>query len=146
MKLKLTLLFLFVALSIFSFAQELPSKVVFENGSLTYTLKQSKEGVKQLENNDIKIKFFIPRSRIEALGENPEIEVKWYYYMSTRKTLMTNKTIKLSSENLSGDFYVITSSNSSLTSGWWSVQAKIKNSSSDITFAGINEFSILIEE
>ncbi len=73
-------------------------------------------------------------------------EVKWYYYMSTRRTFMGTNTIDVDPGKADKDGLVkMVCSKSNPRPGWWEVQIRNKTTDQPVTFAKKTTFSILLK-
>ncbi len=73
-------------------------------------------------------------------------EVKWYYYMSTRRTFMGLNTVVVDPSNADKDGYVkMVCSKANPRPGWWEVQIRNKTTDQMVMFAKKSTFSILLK-
>ena len=73
-------------------------------------------------------------------------EVKWYYYMSTRRTFMGTSTIDVDPGKADKDGLVkMVCSKSNPRPGWWEVQVRNKTTDQPVAFAKKTSFSILLK-
>jgi len=73
-------------------------------------------------------------------------EVKWYFYMSTRRTFMGTNTIDVDPRKADKDGLVkMVCSKSNPRPGWWEVQIRNKTTDQPVTFAKKSTFSILLK-
>ncbi|MCQ2974681.1 MAG: hypothetical protein MJ211_07710 [Bacteroidales bacterium] len=145
---KVTLFLLLLVASINTIAQtEIePIQVIFNCDGSKVTLKTAKtEGVKQ--TNTINVEAIFSKSELSKLN-SPTIsfEFKWYYFMSTKKTLMgTNLVnVNISEANKDGLIKVLCEKKNT-RQGWWEVQIRCKTNDSQILFAGTKEYQILLK-
>lgn len=79
---------------------------------------------------------FSPKD-IMSISDEVELEIKWYYYMSTRKSLIGTTTITLNKDNLDDDgFCSFEDTRNNVRSGWWEVSITNKTTSAKIVYAG----------
>ena len=76
---------------------------------------------------------------------NVSFEFRWYYYMSTKKTLMATTTVAADMDSAVDKLVWVRCEKKNVRQGWWEVQVKCKTNDSQIEFAGIKEFSILLK-
>ena len=73
-------------------------------------------------------------------------EVKWYYYMSTRRTFMGTSTVDVDPNKADKDGLVkMVCSKTNPRQGWWEVQIRNKTTDQPVTFAKKSTFSILLK-
>ncbi|MCR5455618.1 MAG: hypothetical protein K6F33_11585 [Bacteroidales bacterium] len=73
-------------------------------------------------------------------------EVKWYYYMSTRRTYMGTSTVDVDPAKADKDGLVkMVCSKANPRPGWWEVQIKNKTADQPVLFAKKSTFSILLK-
>jgi len=164
------ILFLMVLLLIsgFSLAQKpspSPVQVIWKNGNDNVTISEAKDsGVvldlpetasasystpsSQKAQSQISIEcLFKAKDVADTYPDGADFEVKWYYYMSTRKMLMTTKTITLKPDDINKDGFasLICYCKQNPRAGWWEVQIKNKHSSELVTYADQDTYQILLK-
>lgn len=141
---KLLLLSLLIISTLCTKAQT-PVQVIWCDGNDKITLKTAKtDGVKLKDVLSIEVSF--PLQEIAKISQTVDFEVKWYYYMSTKKTLMGTNRITLNTDNVSPDgFLMLKSERKNTRQGWWEVQIRCKNSDSQVVFAGEKEYQVLLK-
>ena len=73
-------------------------------------------------------------------------EVKWYYYMSTRRTFMGTSTVDVDPGKADKDGFVkMVCSKANPRPGWWEVQIRNKTTDQPVSFAKKTSFSILLK-
>ena len=73
-------------------------------------------------------------------------EVKWYYYMSTRRTYMGTSTVDVDPNKADKDGFVkMICSKTNPRPGWWEVQIRNKTTDQPVMFAKKSAFSILLK-
>lgn len=139
------LIALFAAVGIKAQTEVTPAQVIFNCGGSKVTLKEAKtEGAKLDPNFDLEIVF--SKTELEKLqAESVNFEFRWYYYMSTKKTLMSTATVTANISEAEDNLVHIKSEKKNPRKGWWEVQIKCKTNDSQIEFAGTKEFSILLK-
>ena len=122
-----------------------PVQVIFNCSGNKVTLKEAKtEGIKLDPNLEIEVVF--SESELAKLNSpNVNFEFRWYYYMSTKKTLMATTTVTADMSSVEDKLIWVRCNKSNLRQGWWEVQVKCKTNDSQIEFAGTKEFSILLK-
>ncbi|MBR6177233.1 MAG: hypothetical protein IKQ70_05030 [Bacteroidales bacterium] len=136
---------LFAAVGLQAQTEVTPAQVIFNCGGSKVTLKEAKtEGAKLDPNFDLEIVF--SKTELEKLqAESVNFEFRWYYYMSTKKTLMSTATVTTDISAADDNLVHIKSEKKNPRKGWWEVQIKCKTNESQIEFAGTKEFSILLK-
>jgi hypothetical protein len=86
-------------------------------------------------------------SELKSLGKDVvSFEVKWYYYMSTRRTYMGTSTVDVDPNKADKDGLVkMVCSKSNPRPGWWEVQILNKTTEQQVLFAKKSTFSILLK-
>lgn len=122
-----------------------PVQVIFNCSGSKVTLKEAKtEGVKLDSNLEIEVVF--SEAELAKLNSpNVSFEFRWYYYMSTKKTLMATTTVAADMDSAVDKLVWVRCEKKNVRQGWWEVQVKCKTNDSQIEFAGIKEFSILLK-
>ena len=142
------------------FAQT-PAQVVWRNGGKNgdiVTLKDAQQGVEikadakknrsiyaETQNTGcVAIECSFAKNDIEAIAEDKKInfEVKWYYYMSTRKSLMGSSSITLDESQDTDGIVKFVCVRSGICSGWWEVIIKNKNTGEIIKYANQDSYQI----
>lgn len=73
-------------------------------------------------------------------------EVKWYYYMSTRRTYMGTSTVDVDPSKSDKDGLVkMVCTKTNPRPGWWEVQIRNKTTDQQVVFAKKSTFSILMK-
>ena len=73
-------------------------------------------------------------------------EVKWYYYMSTRRTFMGTNSVDVDPNKADKDGLVkMVCSKTNPRPGWWEVQIRNKTTDQPVVFAKKSTFSILLK-
>ncbi|MBR4440325.1 MAG: hypothetical protein IKS00_02125 [Bacteroidales bacterium] len=122
-----------------------PVQVIFNCSGSKVTLKEAKtEGVKLDSNLEIEVVF--SEAELAKLNSpNISFEFRWYYYMSTKKTLMATTTVAADMDSAVDKLVWVRCEKKNVRQGWWEVQVKCKTNDSQIEFAGTKEFSILLK-
>lgn len=122
-----------------------PVQVIFNCSGSKVTLKEAKtEGVKLDSNIEIEVVF--SEAELAKLNSpNVSFEFRWYYYMSTKKTLMATTTVAADMDSAVDKLVWVRCEKKNVRQGWWEVQVKCKTNDSQIEFAGTKEFSILLK-
>lgn len=122
-----------------------PVQVIFNCSGSKVTLKEAKtEGVKLDSNLEIEVVF--SEAELAKLNSpNISFEFRWYYYMSTKKTLMATTTVAAEMDSAVDKLVWVRCEKKNVRQGWWEVQVKCKTNDSQIEFAGTKEFSILLK-
>ncbi|MBR4326854.1 MAG: hypothetical protein IKP73_15150 [Bacteroidales bacterium] len=84
---------------------------------------------------------------LKAMGQDVvTFEVKWYYYMSTRRTFMGVNTVDVDPNKADKDGFVkMVCTKTNPRAGWWEVQIRNKTTDQLVTFAKKTSFSILLK-
>ncbi len=142
-----------------------PVQVIWKNGNDNVTISEAKdEGVvlsQPVANStsytapalgksagQISIEcLFKAKDIADVYPDGAEYEVKWYYYMSTRKMLMSTKVVSLKPEDINPDGFasLVCYCKQNPRAGWWEVQIKNKQSSELVTYADQDTYQILLK-
>ena len=122
-----------------------PAQVIWCDGNDKITLKTAKtEGLKLQDVLAIEASF--SPQEIAKISQSVDFEIKWYYYMSTKKTLMGTSRVTVNANDTSSDGFIkLKSERKNTRQGWWEVQIRCKNSDAQISFAGEKEYQILLK-
>ena len=144
-KITMLLIALFVAAGVFAQTEVTPAQVIFNCGDKKVTLKEAKtEGVQLPQSLEIEV-VFSDSETAKLNSENVTFEFRWFYYMSTKKTLMATNTIAVDSAADNDGLVRVVCEKKNARKGWWEVQVKCKTNDSPVVFAGTKEFSILLK-
>jgi len=157
---KIFLFFLFVIFSGTAFSQT-PAQIIWRNGSKdgdVITLKDASEGIelksdtrKQVKSiyvdsqaqGSVGIECSFVKNDIEAIGKGAvSFEVKWYYYMSTRKSLVGTNTVTLDTQDSKDGIIKFVCMRDNVRSGWWEVKIKNKTTGEIIKYANQDSYQI----
>jgi len=156
---KIFFLFFGILFSLTAFSQT-PARVIWRNGSQDgdiITLKDAAGGVElksdvrqtksiyasSQADGSVGIECSFVKTDIEALGKSGvSFEVKWYYYMSTRKSLMGTSTVTISPENAQDGIIKFICMRNNVRSGWWEVRIKNKATGEIIKYANQDAYQI----
>ncbi len=125
---KKLLLILVLFLSVNSlFAQKIsnlsPTLVVWEMANKKYSLKDAKYGVQQTDSLSLNVYFHKSFFDRVKTADNITFEYRWYYYLSTRRSLMFVDKVKYNQgQTLDDNVISFSSSQKTLQPGWWEVQ------------------------
>lgn len=147
MRIRILLPILFMMICFNSNAQTIhPALMVWYVGDETVTLKQAQsDGVTATTSLKIEMSF-IKDDFKSFTGDEITFEVKWYFFMSTRKTLMATNTISINRFQADKDGILkMTGEKKNTRKGWWEVQIKCKNNDELIKYAGKTEYQILLK-
>jgi hypothetical protein len=127
-------------------SQITPSNILWDTGNEKVTLKKAKaEGI-QLSDS-LTLEVFFKKDEMEKLSAKEVIfEVRWFYYMITKKQLMDSYTIPIvirKTENF--ESYRLASSRKNLRKGWWEVQIICKSDEGLVEFAKVSAYQILLK-
>ena len=75
-------------------------------------------------------------------GETVNFEVKWYYYMSTRRSLMGSNSIAVSSKDTQDGIVKFVCEKNNVCTGWWEVTIKNKKTGEIIRYANQDSYQI----
>lgn len=122
-----------------------PAQVIFNCDGNMVTLKEAKtDGTTLIPNLEIEVVF--AQSELAKLNtQNINFEFRWFYYMSTKKTLMATYTVAADMDSVADKLIRVKSEKKNVRKGWWEVQIKCKTNDSPIEFAGTKEFTILLK-
>ena len=139
------LIALFAAAGIQAQTEVTPAQVIFNCGGNKVTLKEAKtEGVKLSTDLDLEAVFSLPEL-LKLNTENVSFEFRWYYYMSTKKTLMGTTTVTANLSEAENNLVYVKCEKKNARQGWWEVQIKCKANDTQVEFAGTKEFSIQLK-
>jgi len=118
----LLLILIFSANSIF--AQKIsslsPTLIAWENNNQTVSINEAKYGVFFKDSLSLDVMFHQTQFDRITNANNIVFEFRWYYYLSTRRSLMFVDKVKA---NVQPNTAVhLSSTQQSLQSGWWEVQ------------------------
>ena len=146
---KVLLVFTIVLISSTVIAQPIsqikPTHVVWKSDGQQVTLKTGKYGISQPDSLSIEIYF--PQEYINQFNKDDlSFEFKWYYYFSTRKKLITKKSVNYNANNFkSNKSYLIHSTRGNITKGWWEVQIIALKDNGLLELGTLSKFQILIK-
>lgn len=108
-----------------------PTFVVWQKGDENISLNQAKFGTQV--NDSITLSFYFNNYAFKARRNYDKIylEFRWYYYLSTRKSLMYIDKVSYDEALKLKDAIIYSSTQKPLQPGWWEVQVI---SSSDLGF------------
>ncbi len=154
-----------VAMANASWAQELnPLQIIWNSGNSAIPITEAKEegidlgtvsstlhnDVRNIGNyaSDLSIQCIFPAAdMLQLFPDGVNYVVKWYYYMSTRRMLMSNTTVKVSASEADSQGMVTLLSNpkQKLRAGWWEVVIINKETSDSVRYAGNSQYQIFIK-
>ena len=139
------LIALFATIGLQAQTEVTPAQVIFNCGGSKVTLKEAKtEGAKLSPDLNLEVVFSLPEL-LKLNTETVSFEFRWYYYMSTKKTLMGTTTVSADINEAENNLVYVKCDKKNARQGWWEVQIKCKANDSQIEFAGTKEFSILLK-
>ncbi|MCQ2249933.1 MAG: hypothetical protein MJZ66_02365 [Bacteroidales bacterium] len=142
-----------------------PVQVIWKNGNDNVTISEAKDDgvvLSPMSTNaaalpgqasaktasQISIEcLFKAKDMADVYPDGADYEVKWYYYMSTRKMLMSTKVVSLKPEDINQDGFasLVCYCKQNPRAGWWEVQIKNKQSSELVTYADQDTYQILLK-
>ena len=139
-----------ILFSLSIFAQKVsmlhPTLVVWKTGTEKYSLKEAKYGVAL--KNDLSLNVYFHKLYFSRLSNPADLtlEFRWYYYLSTRRSLMyvdkvPYKDAKIDAENV----VIFKSVQKNLQPGWWEVQIVNSNDTGFLEIGNVSKFQIFIK-
>ena len=122
-----------------------PILVVWQVNDNKVSLRRGLYGVPKPEVLRINLYFNPQEARLYA-QRGVVLQVRWYYYLSTRRKLVKVENVPFSKGHINPDgSYTLTSSLRTVQPGWWEVQVVSSIDRRYIQFAGLDRFQILIQ-
>jgi hypothetical protein len=160
---KLFFVFLFLTLSGAAFSQ-MPAQIIWRNGGKdgdVVTLKDAQNGVplkagknaktrsiysENPNSGSVGIECSFPTNEIASMTKDGKLnfEVKWYYYMSTRKSLMGSNSVTIDDSAAQDGIVKFVCERNSICTGWWEVTIKNKNTGQMIRYANQDSYQICL--
>ena len=160
MKTMKKILLVFLLLTCFAevFAQT-PAQVIWRNGGKDgsiVTLKDAQKGVPLTagknksrtaysdKKGSISIECSFTQNDFMALSNGSPInfEIKWYNYLSTRKSLMGSNSVTVSSTDVQDGIVKVVCEKNNVSTGWWEVTIKNKKTGEMIRYANQDSYQI----
>lgn len=147
-----------------AYAQELvPAGIVWKTGESEVSIADAqKDGIHPEESvadgenattrggktQDFSIECVFPADSLKKVYPNGvDYEVRWYYYMSTRRMLMSSYTVKIDHKDANEEGFVVLvcKPKQNLKSGWWEVSLKNKVTNKILQYGGEEAYKVLIK-
>jgi hypothetical protein len=147
---KYLLLIGLIFLSGISFSQKIsslsPTMVVWKLNNEKVTLVQARYGV--FMQDSLSIDIYFPKQTFDRMtnAENVKFEFRWYYYLSTRRSLMYVDKVDYNKSNSRNNVVVLHSSQQKLQPGWWEVQVVTTYDNGFLEIAETSKFQILVKK
>lgn len=159
-KMRKVLFLIMLIVSVSELFAQTPIQVIWRNGGKDgdiVTLKDAQDGVdlKQAVSKQRSIYSenttfgavsiecsFSKRDILNYPNGEVEFDVKWYYYMSTKKSLMGSNSIIVDASNDSDGIVKLVCTKPNVRSGWWEVVVKNKETGEIIQYANQQNFQI----
>lgn len=148
---KITLLIIILFASNFIFGQKIstlsPTLIVWKNNNQKVSLNDAKYGLSFNDSLTLNVTFY--KTFFDRINdaENIVFEFRWYYYLSTRRSLMFVDKIKYKDAIFSGNNSVeINSSQTGLQQGWWEVQVYTSYDNGFLQIGDISKFQVFIKK
>ncbi len=140
---------IFAGISIF--AQKIsslqPTLVVWKTGNNKISLNDAKYGV--VAGDSLELDMYFHEYYFEKVQnkDNLNLEFRWYYYLSTRRSLMSVEKVNYKdAKKLQDNMLVFRSSQKNLQPGWWEVQVVNTEDGGFIEIAKVSKFQIFIKK
>ena len=147
---KIILIIGIVFLSNLVFSQKIsslsPTMIVWQQNKNKVSLSQARYGV--AIQDSLSLDVYFSQSTFDRItnSENVQFEFRWYYYLTTRRSLMYTEKIDFSNIQISNNGVVIIhSSQNKLQSGWWEVQVLTTYDNGYLEIANTSKFQVLIK-
>ncbi|MEA3451808.1 MAG: hypothetical protein U9Q83_07875 [Bacteroidota bacterium] len=147
---KIILLFGLILISSSIFAQKIsmlhPTLVVWKNDADKVSLKEAKYGVVLKDN--LSLDVYIHQMYFNRMDNPNEIslEFRWYYYLSTRRSLMYVDKVSYKDANKKvKNVTVFSSVQKDLQNGWWEVQIVNAKDAGFLRIGKVSKFQIFVK-
>ncbi|MBN2663000.1 MAG: hypothetical protein JXR68_05070 [Bacteroidales bacterium] len=124
-----------------------PTLVVWKNNNQKISLNDAKYGLVFNDSLTLNVTFY--KSIFDRIGDADNIvfEFRWYYYLSTRRSLMFVDKVKYKDALFSGNNTAeITSCQKGLQQGWWEVQVYTTYDNGFLKIGDIAKFQVFIKK
>ena len=122
-----------------------PTLVVWQANDQRISLKRGLYGVPKPTTLSINL-YFNPEQAKSLANRGVVLQVRWYYYLSTRRKLVKVENLSFAKGHLNPDgSFSLSSSLRTVQPGWWEVQVVSSLDRRYIQFAGLDRFQILIK-
>ena len=122
-----------------------PILVVWQVNDSKVSLRRGLYGIPKPEELNINLYFNAQEAKKYA-QRGVVLQVRWYYYLSTRRKLVKVENLTFDKGHINNDgSYILTSTLKSVQPGWWEVQVVSSLDRRYIQFAGLDRFQILIQ-
>ncbi len=132
------------------FAQKIsnlsPTLIVWKTNSKKISLKDAKYGINL--NDSLSLNVMFHKSVFDRVTDanNLVFEFRWYYYLSTRRSLMYVDKVKYKNADLSvANVVNLKSTQKTLQKGWWEVQIVCSYDNGFIQIGDISKYQIFIK-
>ena len=133
-----------------SFSQKIsslsPTLIVWKSNNEKISLVQARYGV--FAKDSLSIDVYFPQQTFDRMSNaaNVKFEFRWYYYLSTRRSLMYVDKVGYNKSNSKKDVVVLHSSQQRLQPGWWEVQVVTTYDNGFLEIAETSKFQILVKK
>ena len=148
---KILLLISIFLLSISGIAQKIstlqPTLVVWKTNGEKISLNDAKYGV--YVGDSLAINMYFHQYYFENIKdkENLQLEFRWYYYLSTRRSLMSVEKVSYrQAKKIPNNVIMFKSVQKNLQSGWWEVQVVNSNDAGFVSIAKVSKFQIFVKK
>lgn len=159
----LAILVLMVIANVASAQEIVPSIMVWKNGETEVSIAEAQEEGLKAEDiaidadapatrggsaQDFSIECSFPAADLQKLyPSGVDMEVKWYYYMSTRKMLMSSSIVRLDPKDANDEGFVVLvcKPKQNLKNGWWEVTLKNKVTNNVLKYGGDSSYKVIIK-
>lgn len=123
-----------------------PTLIVWRNNNDKISVNDAKYGVFFKDSLSLDVKFHKTQFDRISNTNNLVFEFRWYYYLSTRRSLMFVDKVKYSNAKITNNSVALNSTQQSLKSGWWEVQVYTSYDGGGFLEIGdISKFQIFIK-
>jgi hypothetical protein len=147
---KIIILSIFSLFAINLFSQKIsnlsPTLIVWKNNNERISLRTAHYGV--CPKDSISLYVYFSKYKLNKLykSKNFSLEFRWYYYLSTRKTLMRiDKLDYKKAQKLKNNIVLFKSTQKVLQPGWWEVQILNTDDNGYLEIGNVYKFQIFIK-
>lgn len=123
-----------------------PTLIVWNLNDHKVSLTNAKYGV--FLEDSISLNVFFHKSFFDRIDNAKDInfEFRWYYFLSTRRSLMFVDKIEYDNSHKNGNIVKISSSQKTLQPGWWEVQILTSYDNAFLEIGDISKFQIFVKK
>ena len=123
-----------------------PTMIVWQQNKNKVSLSQARYGV--AIQDSLSLDIYFSQNTFDRISNSDDVqfEFRWYYYLSTRRSLMYTEKIKYSDVKvLNNGVIIIHSSQNKLQAGWWEVQVLTTYDNGYLEIANTSKFQVLVK-